>query len=117
MEDLFLELLKVSIIELRNGKLPKGKFIGKYMDALKQKTKELLLDVEKTPEPVFKNDIEGRIAKYVYTIKKKNVGDTLIYKHPQIVSNTEDPKNNWLDYVFVIPEEEFEYFKTSIVEN
>lgn len=36
MDDVFLELLKIHIDDLKSGKLPKGKFIGKYMDELKR---------------------------------------------------------------------------------
>lgn len=35
-EDLFIEMLKESIDDLRGGKLHKGKFIGKYMSKLKE---------------------------------------------------------------------------------
>lgn len=35
-EDLFIEMLKESIDDLRSGKLPKGKFVGKYMSKLKE---------------------------------------------------------------------------------
>lgn len=34
MEDIFIEMLKESIADLRSGKLPKGKFIGRYMERL-----------------------------------------------------------------------------------
>jgi hypothetical protein len=34
MENIFIEMLKESIDDLRSGKLPKGKFIGKYMERL-----------------------------------------------------------------------------------
>lgn len=35
-EDLFIEMLTESIDDLRSGKLPKGKFVGKYMAKLKE---------------------------------------------------------------------------------
>ena len=34
MEDIFIGMLKGSIADLRSGKLPKGKFIGRYMERL-----------------------------------------------------------------------------------
>ena len=37
MEDIFIDMIKESIDALRSGELPKAKFIGKYMDALKKK--------------------------------------------------------------------------------
>lgn len=40
VEDLFIEMLKESIDDLRNGKLPKGKFMGKYMAKLNELDKE-----------------------------------------------------------------------------
>lgn len=40
IEDIFLEMLKQSIDDLRNGKLPKGKFMGKYMAKLNELDKE-----------------------------------------------------------------------------
>lgn len=36
IEDVFLVMLKESIDDLRSGKLPKGKFIGKYMQKLNE---------------------------------------------------------------------------------
>lgn len=35
-EDLFLSMLTESLDDLRSGKLPKGKFMGKYMARLKE---------------------------------------------------------------------------------
>ena len=35
-EDLFIEMLKESINDLRSGKLPKGKFVGKYIQKLNE---------------------------------------------------------------------------------
>lgn len=40
LEDIFLEMLKESIDDLRSGKLPKAKFIGKYMQRLNTMDKE-----------------------------------------------------------------------------
>lgn len=34
LEDVFLSMLKENIDDLRSGKLPKSKFIGKYMEAI-----------------------------------------------------------------------------------
>lgn len=35
-EDLFVSMLTESIDDIRSGKLPKGKFMGKYMARLKE---------------------------------------------------------------------------------
>ena len=35
-EDVFLEMITESIDELKSGKMPKGKFLGKYMEKLKE---------------------------------------------------------------------------------
>lgn len=37
VDDVFLELLKTHIDELRSGDLPKGKFIGKYIQEVRSK--------------------------------------------------------------------------------
>lgn len=40
IEDIFLEMVKHYFDDLRSGKLPKKKFIGKYMQSIQQKDKE-----------------------------------------------------------------------------
>lgn len=40
MDEIFINMITDHIDDLRSGALPKGKFIGKYMDALKQRDKE-----------------------------------------------------------------------------
>jgi len=39
MEDIFLLFLKENIDDLKSGKLPKGNFIGKYMERLNKQDK------------------------------------------------------------------------------
>lgn len=79
-EDLFVSMLAESLDDLRTGRLPKGKFMGKYMARLK--------------EVAGKEDFR--------------------YKRPQVVANGNDPKNNWLDYMLGLTDEEFIYFKESL---
>ena len=40
IEDVFLQMITESIDDLRSGKLPKGKFLGKYMAKLSEIDKE-----------------------------------------------------------------------------
>lgn len=80
MENVFIDILKENIDDLRSGNLPKGKFIGKYMEQL----------------------------------NKKNPSEAFRYKHPQILGFGKDVKNNWIDYILGLTDEEFEYFKSAL---
>lgn len=40
IDDVFFELLKVHIDDLRGGELPKGKFIGKYIPEIRKRLEE-----------------------------------------------------------------------------
>lgn len=37
MGDVFIEMIRENLDALRSGELPKAKFVGRYMDALKKK--------------------------------------------------------------------------------
>lgn len=81
IEEVFINMIIDHIDDLRSGKLPKSKFIGKYME---------------------------RISK----IDKENA---FRFKKPQVIGDGKTPNNNWLDYIIGLSEEEFFYFKESIL--
>lgn len=82
LEDIFLVMLKESIDDLRSGKLPKSKFIGKYMEAL----------------------------------NKTDRVNAFRFKRPHVVGGGAEVNNNWIDYILGLSEEEFIYFKSSLIE-
>lgn len=54
------------------------------------------------------------IGKYTEKINKTDKANAFAYKSPQIVGDSKDPTNNWLDYMLGLSDEEYKYFKIAI---
>lgn len=81
VKDVFTELLKTHVDDLRSGNLPKGKFIGKYMQ---------------------------EIRNYEWG---DDIPHDEVLKKPQVINDGDDSTNTWLDYIINMDEEEFLEFR------
>jgi hypothetical protein len=78
MEDIFIEMIKENIDDLRSGKLPKAKFIGRYMDALKKSDPDNAFRF-KRPQVIGIGEPENNWLDYIFSRREyhKNMNLTL----------------------------------------
>lgn len=54
------------------------------------------------------------IGRYMERINKADPKNSFRFKRPQVIGDKEAPRNNWIDYILAMNEDEFKYFKQAI---